>query len=46
MAQRSAGDADGSVARRELTGVVARRVSQVLSQSGGIQEMSQNYKLS
>ena len=41
MAQRSAGDADGSVARRELTGVVAR-VSQVHSQSGGIQEMSKN----
>jgi len=44
-AQHSAGDADGSVARRELTGVVAR-VSQVHSQSGGIQEMSKNYKLS
>ena len=36
-AQHSAGDADGSVARRKLTGV-----SQVHSQNGGIQEMSKN----
>ena len=41
MAQHSAGDADGLVARRELTGVVTG-ISQVHSQSGGIQEISKN----
>ena len=41
MAQHSAGEADSSVARHELTGVVTR-ISQVHSQSGGIQEMSKN----